>query len=242
MFDTLDEVVQFYRSTEDAARRHQTIYATFEANVESKNQALRDAFFKTPGFGELAFSWHWHLLVQAMPDQFRMVEIGVYKGRVLAQVGLAATQQHKTVQLFGVTPLSTIGDKYSDYDPCDYMQAIHETFRTFGLDSSVLSILKGYSTDHEILRQLKCEAPFDIMFVDGCHDYEVVCQDIRNGVALLKPGGFFVMDDASLDIPKPAGRFYGHPDVARAIKDELESRTDLQHLYAVGHNRVWQKK
>ena len=56
---------------------------------------------------------------------------------------------------------------------------------------------------------------------------------------MLKKGGYLVLDDASLFLENPFGRFLGHEDVCRAIKDTLDARTDLTHLFAVGHNRVW---
>ncbi len=65
--------------------------------------------------------------------------------------------------------------------------------------------------------------------------------DIANYVPMLKEGGLLVMDDASLFLESPAGQFHGHPDVGKAIKDSLDIRPDLQHIYAVGHNRVWRK-
>ncbi len=82
---------------------------------------------------------------------------------------------------------------------------------------------------------------YDILFIDGCHDYPVVVQDIQNYLPMLKNGGLLVMDDASLYIEKPFGQFHGHPDVGQAIKDKLDGRTDVKHLFAVGHNRVWRK-
>jgi hypothetical protein len=49
------------------------------------------------------------------------------------------------------------------------------------------------------------------------------------------------MDDASLFITDAYGSFLGHPDVGKAIIDNLDNNPEFIHLYAVGHNRVWRK-
>ena len=82
---------------------------------------------------------------------------------------------------------------------------------------------------------------YDIIFIDGCHDYENVCLDINNYSEMLKPGGYLVLDDASLFLHNAFGIFLGHPDVGKAIIDNLDNNNKFIHLYAVGHNRVWRK-
>lgn len=242
MFDTLAEVQTYYA---DASRtpkeRHETIYTAFERNVQTKAPKLAKAFFETEGFGELAFQWNWHLAVQDVPTDFRFLEVGVYKGRVLATIQALADKCGKHATIVGVTPLSGVGDKYSGYEDVDYFAAIQRAFQTTEATFANTRIIQGYSQDPITLMEAAKEGPYDILFIDGCHDYDVVCQDITNYVPMLKEGGLLVLDDASLFLPSPAGRFHGHPDVAKAIADVLDPRNDLQHIYAVGHNRVWRK-
>lgn len=38
-------------------------------------------------------------------------------------------------------------------------------------------------------------APFDLMFVDGDHTYEAVTEDLRNALAVIRPGGLVMVDD-----------------------------------------------
>ncbi len=51
------------------------------------------------------------------------------------------------------------------------------------------------------------------------------------------------MDDASslLSLSKNHPGFPGHEDVALAIRDDLDKRSNYKHLFACGHNRVWKK-
>jgi hypothetical protein len=195
------------------------------------------------GYGENAFSWSWKLLVEAMPTNFTFLEIGVYKGRVLSQVGLLSSTSNKNAKIYGITPLSTSGDKYlQNYDDVDYRSVICNNFLKNNSSSENLTILNGYSQDPDILKNARGYGKFDIIFIDGSHNYEDVCSDISNYVPMLKSGGYLVMDDASLYLDGAFGMFLGHPDVGKAILDVLDKMVDMEHIYAVGHNRVWRKK
>ncbi len=242
-FDTLASVQSYYANSAFSFKeKHAKIYREFEHNVMMREPKLLQAFNATEGFGELSFQWNWYLAVKDAPVDFKFLEVGVYKGRVLATIQYLATLFGKTPRIVGVTPLSGAGDKYSGYDDVDYFAAIQGAFaKTHGSTFANTQIIKGYSQDPITLMEAGKEGPYDILFIDGCHDYEVVCQDIANYMPMLKTGGLLVMDDASLFLEHPAGRFHGHPDVGKAIQDALDTRSDLQHIYAVGHNRVWRK-
>lgn len=214
------------------------IYEGFETNVRN-NQTLWNSFYSADGFGEPAFTWNWKLLVDEMPDNFKFLEIGVYKGRVLSQVGMLSRISNKNCSIYGVTPLSTDGDKYSGYPACDYLNEIKNNFQKLNGHTHNLNIIKGFSQDDSVLKSVGNIAPFDMIFIDGSHDYVDVCNDIKNYLPFLKSGGYLVMDDASLYIDNPYGQFLGHPDVGKAIQDLLDNNNSVKHLYAVGHNRVW---
>ncbi len=243
MFDNLQEVQQYYANTSiSAAEKHTRIYREFYRNVAEGQPKLAEAFNNTEGFGELPFQWNWFLAVKDCPQNFSFLEVGVYKGRVLATIQYLADQLGKRPRIVGVTPLSGVGDKYSGYEEVDYFTSIRTAFKkTHNSSFANTKIIKGFSQDPITLLEARKEGPFDIIFIDGCHDYDVVCQDINNYLPMLRVGGLLVMDDASLFLEAPAGRFHGHPDVARAIRDHLDHRTNIRHVYAVGHNRVWRK-
>jgi hypothetical protein len=164
-----------------------------------------------------------------MPNHFNFLEIGVYKGRVLSQIGMLTKLANKTSNIYGITPLSTVGDKYSDYVECDYLTEIKTNFLKFNHSADSLTILNGFSQEQRILNIIKNMEQFDIIFIDGSHNYEDVCNDIKNYIPYLKVGGYLVLDDASLYIDNPYGIFLGHPDVGRAINDTLDTVNNLKH-------------
>ena len=241
-FPTFQDVAAFYADpTISAAQKHAVIYQEFGVAVHQLPDIV-SLFQKTDGFGELPFCWHWYLAVQQAPASFRFLEVGVYKGRVLAVMQALANHFKKEATLVGVTPLSGDGDKYSGYEPVDYFAAIQRAFSQSGLSFGNTQLIKGFSQDPITVMEAEKQGLYDIVYIDGCHDYPVVVQDIQNYIPMLKVGGLFVMDDASLFLEAPAGQFKGHPDVGAAIRDVLDNRADMEHVYAVGHNRVWRKK
>lgn len=238
--NTLDEVRLMYPLLMPD-ERNQFVYTIFDGNAR-KDAELAAAFEACDGFGEMAFAWNWKLLVDAMPaDSFKFLEVGVYKGRVLGLIGLCARRTGRTVFLHGVTPLCTIGDKYSRYDESNYFADIHGALGKCGVRTDALQLHIGLSQDPAILRSAAAGGPYDCVFIDGCHDYEVVVADIKAYLPLVKVGGYFVMDDSSLYIEKPYGQFLGHPDVSRAAKEHLTEEAGVKHIVAIGHNQVWQR-
>ena len=183
--ENLNDVIEFYK--EENTNKHKIIYDCFTEHV-NKIPILLNQHNLTPGFGEIAFSWNWYLLVKDMPENFKFLEIGVFKGRVIALIKL-----------------------------------LSDTF-----------------TNPDIIKKTQ-ELIYDIIFIDGCHDYEVVCTDIKNYSEMIKLNGYLVLDDASSLLPNSHGIFLGHYDVGKAIIDVLEKDSRFVHLYAVGHNRVWKK-
>jgi hypothetical protein len=235
-FSTINEVILLFKEDE---KKYEIIYKEFEKNANS-NTIIKNQFINCDGFGELAFSWNWYLLVNDMPTDFSFLEIGVYKGRVLALIQMLSSVMNKNSTIYGVTPLSTAGDKYSIYLDVEYLNEIKRNFSLSNATFDNTMIIKGFSQDINTINTVNKYKQFNIIFIDGCHDYDIVCKDIDNYLPMLKNGGYLVMDDASLLLENAYGKFLGHMDVAKAIHDKININKNLIHLYAIGHNRIWQ--
>jgi hypothetical protein len=238
MFDTFQEVVDFYKKNDH--NKNHIIYNQFKENL-NKLPIFFDHFNKTQGFGELPFSWNWYIILKEMPSNFKFLEIGVYKGRLLSLIKLISNMLNKNSQIYGITPLDNSGDKYSIYGNDNYENAIQNAFLSNNLNFENVTLIKGFSQDKDVLNIANKNSLYDIIFIDGSHDYDMVCQDIKNYIPFLKINGYLIMDDSSLYIDNPGGDFKGHPDVGRAIIDVLDIDQRMNELYACGHNRVWVK-
>lgn len=236
MFRTVTDVANYYKLGHKD--RHKNIYNLFDKAVP---QHIRDRFGRADGFGEISFCWNWKLLIDDMPDTFNFLEIGVYMGRTCGLIDILSKDAGKRSHIYGVTPLCDSGDQFSKYPNCDYVDAIKRNIDIMGADIHSFTIIKGYSNTPEVVKLVGCYAPFDIVYVDGCHEYDVVISDLKNYSNMLKIGGYIVMDDASLYVQDAFGKFLGHPDTSKATHDFLDGNSKFEHLYAIGHMRVFKK-
>jgi hypothetical protein len=91
--------------------------------------------------------------------------------------------------------------------------------------SDIITVFEGDS--REILPTLQDEY-YDMVFIDGGHEYSIVKADIENGYKKLKRGGIMVLDDISAT--KEQYYLYDLPNVTADI---IEKDT---HRFSDGHN------
>jgi hypothetical protein len=190
------------------------------------------------GFGEDAMHVMWFLLFQEFkPANF--LEIGVYRGQVVSLAALLARLTGVPCQVQGISPFSPAGDAVSKYrQNVDYLQDTLANFEHFTLPRPEL--LKAFSTDPAAVALIKSRQ-WDLIYIDGNHDYEVVCQDWAVCSQQIKPGGVIVLDDAGLTTPyrPPLFATGGHPGPSR-LAQEID-RNQFREVIQVGHNRAFQK-
>ena len=236
----INEVYIFLKKNKNNKLRYKIIYEIFKKNV-MQNKLLLKSFNSCDGFGEIPFTWSWKLLVDSMPNNFKFLEIGVYKGRIISQIGLLSKIINKKCSIYGITPLSTAGDKYSRYVDNNYLEIIQNNFKKLNTNITNLTIIKGYSQDAKVVEKALNKSKYNMIFIDGSHDYNDVIFDILTYSKMLTINGYLIMDDSSLYLPDSYGMFKGHPDVSKACIDYLDTNPNFEELYAIGHNRVWKK-
>jgi hypothetical protein len=192
------------------------------------------------GFGERCFLWMWKRIIDEMPEDFTFLEIGVFRGQILAIVEYLATRSGKYVDRCGVTPLdSSDGHWESDY-LSDIMQ-LHEQFKIH----EHFVLLKGSSTERRIIELARSKPEFDILYIDGGHAYNVVKSDIEHYSPLVKPGGYLVIDDCNNRLDMPDGYFRGIESVSKAVDDVFPPFTpndDWEYIGSVVHNRILRRR
>ena len=226
----LDEVYEFFLSeffSDSVLTNHRTF-------IEDNNL----------GYGEKPFHVVWREIVKRQSSSFRFLEIGVYKGQVLSLIKLLSNLYDKGCEFYGVTPLSNVGDKYSKrYDVVDYSKTIESLFSKFDLEFDLnKNIINGSSIDDNIKNKVKNLGFFDVVYIDGCHDYECVVSDILLSKEITKINSFIVLDDASCykQISR-SGIHKGHADVCNAVNEYMENDDSYEEVICVGHNRVFKR-
>ena len=230
-------------SYENSVAWHQWAYDDFDFKVRNTGWLFDHRKFVVGnfwGFGDTCHWWMWKLLVDQLSCGFKFLEIGVYRGAVLSLIARLAAHQYKEGYTYGVSPLKPTTDDYETYaeSPKGYQEDISFACRLWG-NNNQPQLLAGMSYEPNIVADAKMYGPYDIVYIDGGHTYECVAMDIFNYVPLVKRGGFLVMDDASWFLKFRPEIWRGYESVGTAIRDYLDTRLGPEHLFAIGHNRIW---
>jgi hypothetical protein len=190
------------------------------------------------GFGEDALHSMWWIILREYKPK-KCLEIGVYRGQVISLWALIARELNFEMDIFGLSPFDSSGDQVSQYIEINYIEDIKKSHNHFSLKHP--NLIKGYSTDLELIQFINT-GQWDLVYIDGGHDYDVVKSDYQNSLQGLKTGGILVFDDSSLytDYKPTPFSFAGHPGPSRVV-NEISSN-DLEFLFGVGHNNVFRKK
>ena len=212
---------------------------TDKVNADQELKAYRDWIEANIfGFGERCFIWMWNDIIARMPQEFTFMEIGVFRGQILALVSLLAKRHGKKVRRIGITPLDTTdGHWESDYEAD--IKKLHDTFSI----ANDYELIRLDSTNPNAIK-LASNNPPDVLYIDGGHTYEVVKSDLTHYLPILKVGGTLVIDDCNNAIPMPFGYFQGIQSVSLAVDEVLpkEGSTEYwKHELNLVHNRVLTK-
>jgi hypothetical protein len=228
--ESLDDSIEFYK---DCVR---FFYQSLPPSIREHRNYFKQA---NRGFGEDAFHAMWYFLCREFkPSTF--LEIGVYRGQVLSLISLLSRVLKFHCDVAGISPFLSAGDSVSSYKVgVDYMEDTVFNFRAFGLPPPKL--FRAFSNDADAKNFILSHS-WDVIYIDGNHDYEVVQQDWEICSRSIRLGGIIVLDDSSLGTNYQPLAFAtaGHPGPSRLAK-EIDPAI-FSEILRVGHNRVFQKK
>lgn len=218
---------------------------------EHRDWAERDMW----GMGERAFHEMWRLIVETLPDNFRFLEIGVYRGSSVSLIGLIAKHMGKTPVIVGISPFEGTSDTVNYYEKdIDYLSDVETFFKEFSIPYEWFVPIRGFSQSKDVIEKASDLSPYDAIFIDGGHEYNAVRLDIENYMPMLKVGGIVVTDDSSCHLNMPyfdtTGIDYrrgynrcwsGLQSVSDAVEDFLVTRDDFVRLFAVSHDQIFRK-
>lgn len=237
-----DKVLSFSEASRNFAQRnelHAYMHHYFHNLCPAEVVEHRKYFSQElRGFGEDAFHAMWHTIFSEYKP-VDCLEIGVYRGQTISLWALLQKQMGIEGHIYGISPFTPAGDEVSVYlKNVDYRADTLENHRHFAL--AVPQLLKALSTDlvaHDLVKSRL----WDLIYIDGNHDYDVALADYNVCKHQLRPGGLLVMDDSSLytDYKPLAFSFAGHPGPSRVVM-ELAMH-ELCFIGGVGHNNVFRK-
>ena len=230
------------RSLDDPTGFYLDCYRYFHQRLPADVREHRLYFHNTSrdrrGFGEDAFHVMWHLLFREFKPR-NFLEIGIFRGQTISLAALLSRRQKGACETYGISPFSSAGDSVSRY-PTDvnYYEDTLRNFDHFGLRHPML--LRAYSTDPDALRLIDSTV-WDMIYIDGNHEYDVARRDWESCSRNLKPGGILVLDDSALTTSfcPPVFATAGHPGPSRVAREIDRSR--FREVLQVGHNRAFQR-
>ncbi len=227
------------QSLDDPTRFYLNCYRFYCQQLPEDVREHRNYFKKEGrGFGEDALHTLWFLLFREFkPANF--LEVGVFRGQTTSLAALLSRLGRSNCEVFGISPFTPAGDSVSKYRTnVDYLSDTLANFKHFALPAPTL--LKAYSTDPQAV-QLIQSRQWDMIYIDGSHDYEVVCVDWKVCSESLKPGGVVILDDSGLTTKyqPPIFATGGHPGPSQKAAEIDRQR--FQEILQVGHNRVFLK-
>lgn len=188
------------------------------------------------GFGEDAFHAMWYLLLKYFRPK-TCLEIGVYRGQVVSLWALIAKLESFECEIHGISPFTSAGDGVSTYlSGLDYKADVLSHHDHFNLNHP--SLHKCYSNEQQALEIISSKK-WDLIYIDGSHDYEVVLSDFRAAKGNLAPQGIIVLDDSSalMEYNPPRFAFKGHPGPSQVAVD-IASK-EMKHISTIGHNNIF---
>lgn len=229
--------IHWSESLSNPTRFYEKCHCFYQHNLPADLRAHRDYFTVcSRGFGEDAFHVLWFLLFREIrPRSF--LEIGVYRGQTISLIALLARQQNHECSITGISPFSSVGDSVSTYlKTIDYEADTLANFAHFNLPQPRLH--RSLSSDESAKALIKSQ-PWDMVYIDGNHDYDVVAADWELCSQQVQPGGVIVLDDSGLNTTYQAPRFAtkGHPGPSQ-LAAEID-RTRFKEILQVGHNRAF---
>lgn len=218
----------------DVPEFHKVIHEHFIDLVNADNKLrvhrnfVQDNVF---GMGEKSFWWLWKLICEELPENPKLLELGVFKA---ATMSLWKMLRPDAI-CYGVTPLDGRGTGWTEDDYAAHIRNIHEKFN---LEQPELII--GSSQNEKIITQAWVYHPYDVVYIDGSHEYEDALDDFKNYAPMVKVGGYLVVDDCNNDMNfPPTGFFCGIQSVTDAKTEWLKTQTNFEFICSVVHISVF---
>lgn len=234
--DTLEDILNL-----NNVDNYSSMFYYFHKYLDKDLKQLRGYFnSEFRGFGEDAFFSIWYFIF-SLKKPVNILEIGVYRGQSLALFRKLSNKNNIDANIYGISPLNNLGDEYSDYLNIDYQADIYASFEKFNLNKP--NLVKGLSQDQEIIDFIKSKK-WDLIYVDGSHDFDVVINDLYVSIESLNVGGVLAVDDSNknknYDYKYIENKFGirssdGHSGPTKALDKVLNERKDIKKLISIGH-------
>lgn len=159
--------------------------------------------------GWFNFSRLYSYVIQISPNGSHFVEVGVWKGKSAAYMGVEIVNSGKEIRFDCIDPFVPVGDEMPEF------KITHEELKNTFINN--MKPLEGYynliTTGSPKCAEMYQDKSINFVFIDGDHSYDAVVKDINAWMPKIKKGGIL------------SGHDYEIPSVKKACHDVLGERT-----------------
>jgi hypothetical protein len=147
--------------------------------------------YEQPQFGENWFTYPnlYSRFVKELSSGSKIVEVGSWKGKSVAYLGVEIINSGKDIK---VDAIDTWGEMDSEkYHTSDVYVKTNTLYQLFlGNISSVSSVVTPIRMTSLDAAKLYEDESIDVVFIDACHEYQCVKDDIAAWFPKVKRGGY----------------------------------------------------
>jgi hypothetical protein len=179
-------------------------------------------FFQNTEFGEdwFTFPQFYAQLVQILNNGSHIVEVGSWKGKSAAFLAVEIINSQKNIRFDCVdTWLGSPNEENHQNDPLVKQDQLYNLFlKNIEPVKHIITPIRSTSVEAS---KLYNDSTLDVVFIDACHDYECVRDDIIAWLPKIKPGSIICGHDITW------------PSVFQAIKEAFGDNLILNYNESV---------
>ena len=168
-------------------------------------------YYQQPQFGENWFTYPnlYSWFVNQLSDGSKIVEVGCWKGKSIAYLGVEILNSGKDIKVDAVDTWSEMASEtYHKTDTYIKTNTLYQLFcSNISPVSKVVTPVRMTSLD---AAKTYGDETLDVVFIDACHDYSCVKEDISAWLPKVKSGGYLSGHDYSWS-----------EDVKRAVNESV---------------------
>ncbi len=187
---------------------------------------MKHEYYKIPGWFNYAEMYD--LAIENIPENGKFLEIGCFLGKstnYLCTNLINAGREDVTV--YGLDTFRGSSEhKFLDKITKDgsFYETTKQNLQYF-IGRNQCHLIESRSDNQEIIDRFE-DKTFDVIMVDGAHEYDAVLEDIRNWWPKVKDGGIMLLDDMYMESVKQAAHI--------ELKDKVENFMVMQSREATG--------
>lgn len=172
--------------------------------------------YHLPQFGQEWFTFPklYSYFVEVVPNDGHIVEIGSWKGKSASYMAVEIINSGKNIKFDCIDQWDKFDPLYYSNDEYVKKNAIYELF--LSNIEPVKNIINPIKRESIEASKLYRDKAIDVVFIDACHDYECVKNDINAWLPKIKNGGIL------------SGHDYNQDSVKRAVKEILSNYDILE--------------